>query len=413
MAVDCKELARDIRDFRRATEGLRVAIGKMNDAGAGLADVRKLETMVGGIEDWYLEKYLPEFAEKNPDYFDLWVDTGEELENANCFAPKAMMRVSDHEILLGGHNGDLSVIDTDDINAPGQVIDGFKNHIRVMERISDDEILVGGDNTELRILSISKDNGRTSYELSDEIYGPWEDTDGFIASALKVSDDKVLVSGGNYSGGKIRVLNKYADRGSDAHYWAFVPEAKGFGDFTTKMVRTSERDVLLGAHRGLQKLNLETSELIRSGRYVDGGALDMLKISDSEALASDEFGGLWSVKTDIAGIYAKQLVEASSEWQDLSGHCIKTMAKISDSKVLVAGGNARWDSKIGIFDLRSRTFDDTSVGEKLGPIDSAIKISDTEFLVGGNNPKVATIHPVEDLDNLKNALDEIVARSEA
>lgn len=141
MTVDCAELRDDIKRLVAAQDELRRRVDFVNEEGRGLRAASEKAEKAADITNGLLEKYLPDFAEHNPEVFESKCQLGRQEKNLGPLVHN-FTSLGDNRIIYNDSTyGSLLIYDrnTGEITELGEKLDMY---IDKMCRLSDDKVLV-------------------------------------------------------------------------------------------------------------------------------------------------------------------------------------------------------------------------------------------------------------------------------
>ena len=149
--MNCNELNKDLERLQELYVKYNDYIEKATESGVGRQATLEARQEFSEQSDDILAKYLPDFAEKFPDWHG-W-EIGKNIEGFSGdiwnIAP-----LPDERVLVGGYNGELRILsETDGELKLSEIIEGFKGYVRAIAPLPDGRVLIGGVFGELRFLS--------------------------------------------------------------------------------------------------------------------------------------------------------------------------------------------------------------------------------------------------------------------
>lgn len=187
--MNCDELRKDIAAIKSSRSTMQEQYDHMNKTGtSGKADFAESRITTEKLVDEILEKYLPDFAEKNPELFNWQPEAEIELE----YGPTGAAIQYGEELLFGGHRRCYRIPKS--FTAESKVTEtGTGKHIRQFLFCSDGKIAGLG----LDGLSIYKKREDGELELEGEItqFKNERGDECSTKTMIELSDGKILVGG--------------------------------------------------------------------------------------------------------------------------------------------------------------------------------------------------------------------------
>ena len=233
--MDCKKLKTDIDKLKSLHDSLRIQLDEMNETMQGdKTGIKKVQKQASELEDQLLEKYLGDFAEKNPELFTRWKLNGriEGFVDADGDATiiKSISAMPDGGMLVGGIGGALYELRKGEdgkwrlgerIEGFKDIIDGSEVNIFSISAMPDGGMLVGGTYGALYEYRQGEDG---KWKLGERIEG-FEDKSGDVAYVESIF---AMPDGGMLVGGTYGALYEYR-QGEDGK-WKLGERIEGFED---------------------------------------------------------------------------------------------------------------------------------------------------------------------------------------
>ena len=125
--MNCNELNKEIKTLKTIHEELLLKIDQATETGQGKVAVNEDIKSITALSDKILEKYLPDFVEKNPELLE--IKLGWRIErikdyNGNETNINSIVTLRDGSLMIGGWDGALY-----HANIPKPNLDTLKQHL--------------------------------------------------------------------------------------------------------------------------------------------------------------------------------------------------------------------------------------------------------------------------------------------
>lgn len=425
--MNCQELRTDIEKLTGLRNDLAAKLDILNGTGKGVLEIRDIKSEVPSTQDEILGKYLNDFAERNPEFFEIKVGkkiAGSIDEMGRDCGIRAVFPLPGNGALVGGDFGALHVCKR---NKDGgwelsEKIDGIYRDgltgefatIKSILALPDGNLIIDRAGT---FYSCKTTSGK--WELQKEHHSYDLRTDFSTANIIALPDGGLLV-GGEY--GSLHCFYKDEDKDGE-----WIPEEKIIGEFTDAegyggatihaMAVMADGSILIGGANGaLQCCQKNTDGIWEIGENIDGFgdwgvSADIRVIAalpDGRALVGGVGGALYCCQKD----------EFTDEWElgkninDFITSDFNSIAVLPDGSVLIGdehgGLNYLQETADGNWKLKSiqTELDDHGI-----PIDSIVTLADGNVLIASSDGSLYPAEGTRSVDNLKKHLDDIISKS--
>lgn len=104
--MNCGELRKDIDSLKSSHATMQNYYNRMNNELSGKAEFQKEQSKTEQLNDEILEKYLPDFIEKNPELFEWRLCQEYKIDNPI----DSLEYCDDGSILVGGEDGSIKKV---------------------------------------------------------------------------------------------------------------------------------------------------------------------------------------------------------------------------------------------------------------------------------------------------------------
>ncbi|MBR2766505.1 hypothetical protein IKD67_00215 [Candidatus Saccharibacteria bacterium] len=356
--MNCNELRKSIDELKSSCATLQESYNRMNNELSGKADFRNNYHKTAQLSDKILERYIPNFIEKNPELFD-W-QLGKKIEGFKDMSNEDIRRVTSAECLSDGNLlvtgfpkgsrrpylyicqfDEANNIETiDEISIAG--IKGYRTAsyaTLTSTQLTEDTVLIGGGDG-LLCECIKDETG--DWQLGEKIDGISDNHD--IMAIGAVSDKKVLVST------NLGFVYEYLK--DEAGRWVKKSLIASYLEGVIKTItRLPDNNILLCGLNALYeyKKNQEGEWTIIDQRASSSDTardeIDFtysVELSDDKILLGERFGPLYEFSKDSDDKWSLNEIDDKpicGEYKEIYGSTPEYILKLSDDKLLAVGEN--------------------------------------------------------------------------